>query len=210
MTTTDMIIRVRQGTRQIDSYVRGALLQEEILLQLNIAQNQYQYVKYKQGESDMKSLVDIRSSQKIDNLTPIVTKTTAITNAVQFEFPEDFRFISYGYVKFSELHLQPFDPVPHGLIQNYILTETNIPVIRTPKGTVHDNKMLIIYDPHLNAPIGFQLHYYRKLVEITNAVSCELPEHTHDAICELAIARLTGRTIPEEYQIASDILTKTE
>jgi hypothetical protein len=208
MTTFEMILRVRQATRQIDSFVMGALLSEEILLQLNVAQDQFQFVKYKAGQSSLKDLVDIRTSQKIELLTFSSPKVFPIPNSKEFVFPADFRFFDYGLLRGNgSMHM--YDILPNNAIENFIQTNYNIPIIRTPKLTVKGNRIVAIHDPEWVVD-GFELHYYRKLSPITMENECELPEHTHDAICEIAINIIVGRTVPQEYEISNDILNKKE
>lgn len=210
MTTADMILRVRQSTRQIDSYVRGALFTEEILLQLNIAQDQFQFLKYKKGQTDPKELVDLRTLQDHTTIAPEVSKVTAIVNASEFLFPGDFRFIISAHGLYTGATTKKVDVIPEEISEQFIRTVNNVPVLRTLKGYVSNNRMIVLSDPFDTGILNLELNYYRKPVEITDIVDCEFPEHTHDVICEIAVNRIVGRTVPEEYQISSDILNKSE
>lgn len=209
MTAQEMILRVRQASRQIDSYVRGALFQEEILLQLNIAQDQYQFIKYRNGKSNPKDLVDIRTSEKRESI-PVSAKETGISNCSEFELPQDFRFHNTVYVTVPATDFRVVDILPQETCENFIRTVNHIPILRTYKGFIQDGRIIVLHDPFVQSAQQIELNYYKKLAQITDSVDCELPEHVHDVICEIAISRITGRTVPEEYQISSDILNKTE
>lgn len=204
MTTSDMILRVRQGVREIDSFYRGSLLQEEILLQLNIAQNQYQYSVYQERETNLKSIIDIRTTEKIENIIAQPTKTSGILNSKEFLFPPDFNFLNeVSYAVFNN-YLKPIDIISRVAAENYIQTPENIPIVRTPKMTIENNRMVVIYDPFESLQ-SLKLPYFRKLVDMSMSVNCELPTHTHDKVCEFAILTIIGRRSPEQYQIAADI-----
>lgn len=204
MTTTDMIIRVRQGVRELDSYVKGSLFKEEILLQLNIAQNQYQYEAYLEKDNNLKRFVDIRTTQKIESITATTPATSKVKNAKEYLFPSDFNFLEDNTLLSVGSNTKPVDFVVKNEIENFIETPENIPIVRTPKAFIENNRVVVIHDPF--ETVG-QLHlsYFRKLVTITELVACELPDHTHDKVCELAIMNIIGKRNPETYQIARDL-----
>lgn len=207
MTPSEMIITVRQGTRQIDSYVRGSLQKEEILLHLNRAMDTFQYLKYKESLVNPLAVNDVRTTQKIQFLI-IGVIGERIKNGIESEFPDDYRFLLDNYLGFSG-YTKEIDFVNRSVLENYIVTPENIPIVRTPKGVIENNRITVVHDP-FETPTKLYINYLRKPLRITESQPCEMPESTHERVCELAINYITGKTVPEEYQISTDLLSKTE
>lgn len=228
MTIKDMHYDFKKKFNKIDSQQNKNLLIPEIDWSLNEAQNLYvdmiaqpRIKTYLGFEKSQKNTDDIRTLVVSDYCSNISSIGTPSSTTIAL--PENYRYFIKGDVFISkgnctgvkarlyirehddEFEESPFDKSSfEWRTINGVFTENGLQIFSDTTFTYQKLCMSYIRKPRLihNAEDYVNGSYTLPSGEIlTGAVDCELPEHTHSNIVDLAVLLVTGEVQAPDYQI---------
>ena len=139
---------------------------------------------------------------------------TEETEAVEYEGPADLKQFTIRVP--STTPLPPYKKVPAKFVQQddihaLLYDPFNTTTDKYPKYTIQEN-FIDIYSDNTFIPIFVELTYIRhpKRMDSIQGVGCELPEHTHQELIEMAIQSILEATENPRYQTQSREVLESE
>ena len=223
MTVQEMHFAVDQGLQKVASSVYDYFLPQEVDFWLNRAQERYIKQRlYKQTdpkkvgfEGNVKRMDDLRmliTADYTDGVTP-----QPLQDFIDFDLPIDYMFLVNARVTMHVNHcgeqVDTADPeVTRDLRvveQDKVYQHQQNPFAKTkaefPLGVVYDDEVRVFQDNERFILKTLHLDYLRQPVDITlsTSVDCELAEHTHHEIVDLAVKSIIEAIESPRYQTTS-------
>lgn len=223
MTVQEMHYAVDQGLQKVASSVYDYFLPEEVDFWLNRAQERYIKQRlYKQTdpkkvgfEGNVKRMDDLRmliTADYTDGVTP-----QASVDFIDFDLPIDYMFLVNARVTMHVNHcgeqVDGEDPqVTRDLRiveQDKVYQHQQNPFAKTkaefPLAVVFDEEVRVFQEKERFILKTLHLDYLRQPVDITlsTSVDCELAEHTHHEIVDLAVKSIIEAIESPRYQTTS-------
>jgi len=223
MTVQEMHYAVDQGLQKVASSVYDYFLPEEVDFWLNRAQERYNKQRlYKQTdpkkvgfEGNVKRMDDLRmliTADYTDGVTPQPT-----VNFIDFDLPIDYMFLVNARVTMHVNHCgeQVDDADPQVTRDLRIVEQDKVyqhqqnPFAKTkaefPLAVVFDEEVRVFQEKERFILKTLHLDYLRQPVDITlsTSVDCELAEHTHHEIVDLAVKSIIEAIESPRYQTTS-------
>ena len=223
MTVQEMHYAVDQGLQKVASSVYDYFLPEEVDFWLNRAQERFIKQRlYKATdpkkvgfEGNVKRMDDLRLLITVD-FTDGVTPDDSV-DFINFDLPIDYMFLVNARVTMHVNHcgeqVDTADPeVTRDLRvveQDKVYQHQQNPFAKTkaefPLGVVYDDEVRVFQDNERFILKTLHLDYLRQPVDITlsTSVDCELAEHTHHEIVDLAVKSIIEAIESPRYQTTS-------
>jgi hypothetical protein len=213
--------------RKVSANVEGNLLTEEVDIYINRAINQFikktfdlQRKDGQEFEDSQKATDDLRSIHV--RMLELLTYTyNPVFMAREYQLPENYMYLTQDYTKTNHCTNRPF--VPNRLTR----TENLHKVLDNPYETTHPNSpisnlfgnTLIVYSLGKFDIQNVWIDYIRKPAVVKLAldvqedlssynpslsVECDLPEHTHDEIVDIAVDMIVGDLMNPHKQVTSN------
>ena len=195
MLIKEMHIGVNLRVQKIDSNFMDDLLPEEVDYYINDAIESY----IKQQYSYLKGEISIETQYISENLRTLITTKELnnpslvdyLTNAVQFEYPEEKPFYYYLTAKVKNNNVfHNTQMISDKQLRDYNTTEYNMPLFRYIPILFTQNNIIVTADrrTNLDEQTLLNLTYIRKpnRVSLEDEINCDLPEHTHKEIVKIA------------------------
>lgn len=220
MTVQEMHYAVDQGLQKVGSNTYDYFMDDEIDFWLNRAQDRY--VKHRlHPSSDAKQLGFQKTQKRLDDLRLLVTidfvdSVTPDTTVkfVDFDLPYDYQFLINARVDMHLAYCEPGVTSDSPLItadvtiveQDKIYSDLQNPFAKskpeTPKGIIYDDNIRVFQDGEKFILKNISIDYIRTPVRInlSSAVNCELAEHTHAEIVDLAVKNMIEAIESARYQ----------
>ena len=235
MTVQEMHYAVDQGLQKVASSVYDYFLGAEIDFWLNRAQDRY--IKQRlHPVSDPKRLGFSKTTKRLDDLRMLITTdwTDTVTASagtaeapidfVNFDLPIDYNFMINARVTFDVNHcgvqVDGNDPdVTRDLRiveQDDIYAMQQNPFARSskdyPLGIVFDDNIRVFQDRERFILKTLTLDYMRQpiQVDLSSSVNCELADHTHHEIVDIAVKNIIEAIESPRYQTAALEQQKSE
>lgn len=218
MTSAEMLILLRERYN-LSSNSNAGKQDDELYLLLNTAidifvnrvfsgnnENSISFEQDNKRKNDLRTL--IKNSQ---DLTP-GNDFEPMSNGKSFSLPNDYRFIIKVFAKLGN-DWYPCDTIENEEINKFIKTPLNKPIIDTPKVIMNDNGgITLLFDSDLSLnSTKCRIKYLKNPVKIASGVNCDLPEHTHVAIVELAnMIIIEGIENINRFQTSNEIFKRAE
>lgn len=223
MTVQEMHYAVDQGLQKVASSVYDYFLPEEVDFWLNRAQERY--IKQRlYRQTDPKQIGFEGNVKRMDDLRLIITAdyTDGVTpdptvDFINFDLPIDYMFLVNARVTFHVNHcgeqVDTADPLVTRDLriveQDKVYQHQQNPFAKTkpeyPLAVVYDDEVRVFQDSEKFILKTLHLDYLRQPVAITLATSvdCELAEHTHHEIVDLAVKSIIEAIESPRYQTTS-------
>jgi len=207
MTVQEMHYAVDQGLQKVASSVYDYFIPEEIDFWLNRAQERF--IKQRlYRQTDPKKLGFEGNVKRMDDLRLLITvdytdgvTPDATVDFINFDLPIDYMFLVNARVTFHVNHcgeqVDTDDPETTRDLriveQDKLYQHQQNPFAKTkpefPLGAVYDDEVRVFQDNEKFILKTLHLDYLRQPVDITlsTSVDCELAEHTHHEIVDLAV-----------------------
>lgn len=193
---------------------------DEVYLLLNAGVSRFVKTRYTGNNS--RSIPFEADNKRSDDLRTLITTSGEIVvsvssideipNGKKYQIPSDYMFLIRGYCKIGNSWYS-CDKIPLTDVNKWIETPVHKPIIRDGKLYYSDDSyytLLVDPDNYSNLTVS-KIQYLKKPDIIASGVDCNLPEHTHEEIVEiavgLAIEELENQT---RYQTHSDKLKTIE
>lgn len=222
MTQAEMLIYFKERYN-LSKFANQGKLNSELYLYLNAAVNIFVKTRFTGNnprqiafEQDIKRRDDLRTLIKKSSALSSSATSVEVPNGKQYTFPNDFLFFVKGYcnIKIGETD-RWFSCIDIPTLESYrfISTPINKPVIIEPKifyESATTFTVLVDSDDIANLDTAI-VQYIKKPNVISDSVACDLPEHTHEEIVELAVLLATeGINNLERYQTLKDHIQTIE
>jgi len=223
MTVQEMHYAVDQGLQKVASSVYDYFIPEEIDFWLNRAQERF--IKQRlYRQTDPKKLGFEGNVKRMDDLRLLITVdyTDGVTpddtvDFINFDLPIDYMFLVNARVTFHVNHcgeqVDTADPETTRDLriveQDKLYQHQQNPFAKTkpefPLGAVYDDEVRVFQDNEKFILKTLHLDYLRQPVDITlsTSVDCELAEHTHHEIVDLAVKSIIEAIESPRYQTTS-------
>ena len=223
MTVQEMHYAVDQGLQKVASSVYDYFLADEVDFWLNRAQERYIKQRLYRAtdpkkigfEGNVKRMDDLRmliTADYTDGVTPDAT-----VNFINFDLPIDYMFLVNARVTFHVNHcgeqVDTADPESTRDLriveQDKVYQHQQNPFAKTkaeyPLAVVYDDEVRVFQDNERFILKTLHLDYLRQPVDITlsTSVDCELAEHTHHEIVDLAVKSIIEAIESPRYQTTS-------
>lgn len=213
MTAAEMLVYFRERYN-LSSNVNFGKQDDELYLYLNAAVSRFIKTRVTGNnprqvgfQGDQKRIDDLRTLVKKESVT--LTAESEISNGSNFPMPSDYYIGINCIVNITNSNKTPSDywtqakTVDLFTLDDYLHTGNNKPIIDNPLISYYDNKGLVIYDPD-DTLAGARLMYVKEPAKISGAQDCDLPEHTHEEVVEIAIKLAIEGIESQRYQTSSD------
>lgn len=223
MTVQEMHYAVDQGLQKVASSVYDYFLPEEVDFWLNRAQERFIKQRlYKQTdpkkvgfEGNVKRMDDLRLLITVDYTDGVTPDSTV--DFIDFDLPIDYMFLVNARVTVHVNHcgeqVDTADPeVTRDLRiveQDKVYQHLQNPFAKTkaeyPLAVVYDDEVRVFQDNEKFILKTLHVDYLRQPVDITlsTSVDCELAEHTHHEIVDLAVKSIIEAIESPRYQTTS-------
>ena len=224
MTVQEMHYAVDQGLQKVASSVYDYFLPEEVDFWLNRAQERF--IKQRLGKvSDPKRLGFSETTKRLDDLRLIVTsdyEDSVVPNGtvdyINFDLPIDYMFLINARVLMHLDHCG--EPPSYGrsptttrdvrvVEQDKVYSMQQNPFAKTkpdyPMAIIFDDEVRVYQDNKKFILETLYLDYLRQPVKInlSSSIDCELAEHTHHEIIDLAVKSIIEAIESPRYQTTS-------
>jgi len=223
MTVQEMHYAVDQGLQKVASSVYDYFLAEEVDFWLNRAQERY--IKQRlYGQTDPKGLGFEGNVKRMDDLRMLISvdytdgvQPNSAVDFVNFDLPIDYMFLVNARVTFHVNHcgeqVDAQDPEATRDLriveQDKVYQHQQNPFAKTraeyPLAIVYDDEIRVYQDSEKFILKTLHMDYLRQPVDITlsTSVDCELAEHTHHEIVDLAVKSIIEAIESPRYQTTS-------
>ena len=223
MTVQEMHYAVDQGLQKVASSVYDYFLPEEVDFWLNRAQERF--IKQRLGKvSDPKRLGFSETTKRLDDLRLIITSdyedsvvASTAPEFINFDLPIDYMFLVNARVKMYVDHCgNPVTSESPSTTRDVRIVEQDkvYAMQQNPFGkTKPDYPLAIIFDDEVRVYQDSEkfiletlyLDYLRQPVQITlsSSIDCELAEHTHHEIIDIAVKSIIEAIESPRYQTTS-------
>ena len=223
MTVQEMHFAVDQGLQKVASSVYDYFLPEEVDFWLNRAQERFIKQRlYKQTdpkkvgfEGNVKRMDDLRMLITADYTDGVVPQPTV--DFIDFDLPIDYMFLVNARVTMHVNHCgEQVDSADPEVMRDLRIVEQDKvyqhqqnPFAKTkaefPLAVVFDEEVRVFQDKERFILKTLHLDYLRQPVDITlsTSVDCELAEHTHHEIVDLAVKSIIEAIESPRYQTTS-------
>lgn len=224
MTVQEMHYAVDQGLQKVASSVYDYFLPEEVDFWLNRAQERF--IKQRLGKiSDPKRLGFSETTKRLDDLRLIITsdyEDSVVPNNqvdyINFDLPIDYLFLVNARVK---LYKDDCGGVPDASKSPAVTRDIRIveqdkvyalqqnPFAKTkpeyPMAIIYDDEVRVFQEKEKFILETLYLDYLRQPVQITlsSSIDCELAEHTHHEIIDIAVKSIIEAIESPRYQTTS-------
>lgn len=220
MTVQEMHQAVDQGLQKVASSVYDYFLPEEVDFWLNRAQERY--IKHRLSiVSDPKRLGFSKIQKRVDDLRMVITvdytdTVTADADAeyMDFDLPVDYMFLINARITFHTNNCRDDVSTADRLVtrdlriveQGNIYAQQENPFAKSqksaPSGFVFDDEVRVMQDGEKFILKTLSIDYVRTPVQInlSSSVDCELAEHTHQEIVDLAVKNIVEAIESPRYQ----------
>jgi hypothetical protein len=203
MTSAEMLIYFRERYN-LSKFANQGKLNSELYLYLNAAVNRFIKTRFTGNnirqikfEGDQKRTDDLRTLIKTSTDITKVGNLTHIVNGSTYAIPNDYLFGLNYYVLGEDVAgienndiWYSCDIITTEQAEKFIERDKNKPIIDTPKIFFTDSaNFTILYDrSRITGGLSTaRAQYIKKPTIISNSVNCDLPEHTHEEIVEIAV-----------------------
>lgn len=216
MTTQEMYNRIALKVQKVDSFAFDTFRAPELDLILNDAQ--LAFIKQRANlRSDPKQAGFARNQKRLNDLRVLITPLSQDIEDSQipgtgeefgFELPEDFMLEAETRAKFKVAWDQDAPHVPRlinvRIVENDRFYEDMQNPFRCPTasslpGYIQGNQ-LVVKPKEKYILLGLRGSYIRIPRKIDLSSNCELPEHTHTEIVDLAVTQLLEILESRRYQ----------
>lgn len=215
MTAAEMLVYFRERYN-LSSHTNLGKFDDELYLYLNAAVNFFVNTRFT-GNNSRQANID-NDQKRNDDLRTLFTKSGSLgtgntpeyyTNSKSFALPSDYRFLVNCFTQIDNAWL-PCDMIAEKEAKDFAKTKFNLPTLENPKAFTHNNEITILYDSDSSINTGVcVIDYIKSPTPISAGVPCNLPEHTHEEIVELAVLIATDSSENlEKYRSVSDIIDK--
>lgn len=220
MTVQEMHYAVDQGLQKVASSVYDYFLPEEVDFWLNRAQERY--IKHRLSiVSDPKKLGFSKIQKRVDDLRQVITVdyTDTVTadstvEYVDFDLPVGYMFLINARVEFHTNNCKDAVDADDPLVirdlriveQDKVYAQQENPFAKSqktaPSGFIFDDEVRVMQDSEKFILKTLYLDYVRTPVQInlSSSVDCELAEHTHQEIIDLAVKNILEAIESPRYQ----------
>lgn len=168
-------------------------------------------------EQSPKRFEDLRTITKRSNVfSPPFGNVVEIPNSITITVPTDYRFLLSLHVEIINPRLSnnPYwtegERIPNATVGKWVYGGHNKPQFSTPKIVMRDfDKFTILYENGATIQRAL-ISYIRNPVQVGFEVDCDLPDHTHREIVELAVNLALEADESPKYQSSSKIITELE
>lgn len=223
MTVQEMHFAVDQGLQKVASSVYDYFLPEEIDFWLN--RSQERYIKHRLFErtdpkkigfeGNVKRMDDLRMLINVDYQDQVVPNATP--DFIDFDLPIDYMFMINARVGMhTDSYSTTVDATDPEIVREVRIVEQDKvyalqqnPFAKSkaefPIGVVYEDEVRVFQDNERFILKTLFLDYLRQPVDITLAtsVNCELAEHTHHEIVDLAVKSIIEAIESPRYQTTS-------
>lgn len=211
MTIEDMHIGVKLRVQKLDSGAYDDILDEEVDYYLN--QSIIEYVKQQVNVFNAESSL-VQNDVVLDNLSSLlvesngiatVTNTATATQAT-FALPADYYFYVFSSITIDGSK-RVNEYIAPRLLKRYLEQQNNSPLYRKIPIYTIGSTLKVLADSQINYSTSnpastLDLTYIKKpaKVDVTavNPADCDLPEHTHEEIVNLAVSKIINDITPRQ------------
>lgn len=220
MTVQEMHHAVDQGLQKVASSVYDYFLPEEVDHWLNRAQERY--IKHRLSVvADPKKVGFSKIQKRVDDLRMVITAdytdtvtADATVDFVDFDLPVDYMFLINARVTFHASNCKDTVDTDDDLVtrdlriteQDKVYALQENPFAKSskdaPMGFVFDDEVRVFQDGERFILQTLTVDYIRQPVQITlsSSVDCELAQHTHQEIVDLAVKSIIEAIESPRYQ----------
>lgn len=219
MTSAEMLTLYRERYN-LSSNTNDDKLDDELYLLLNIAVNRFIKQRFTGNnvrsipfEGDQKRMDDLRTLiKKSGEIAVDVASIDEIPNGKQYLIPSDFLFLIKGYYKIGN-NWCSFEAISNDDSYTFIQSVHNTPFIREAK-MIYENETsyTILVNPDEFSILGVTKLQYLKIPDVIAAgTPCNLPDHTHEEIVEIAISLAIEQVeATERFQLHNENIKSIE
>jgi hypothetical protein len=217
MTSSEMVVFFNERYQLSSNFKDDK--DDEVYLYLNAAVGRFIKTRFTGNnsrqanfESDQKRVDDLRTLYSKSSALSNISTISEISNGKQFDLPNDYLFLIDGYAEINSNYV-PCEKIVNTQKFSFIESSFNIPIIRKPKIFIYtSSKIACLVDPDdFSSFTNLKIDYIRTPNEITVSVNCDLPDHTHEEIVEIAVGlAIEGIENPTRFQTHTDKLNKME
>jgi hypothetical protein len=164
-------------------------------------------------DGDQKRSDDLRTLiKKSGELTPSVASISEIPNGKKYTIPTDFMFFIKAFCKIGNNWVScEYVSLKDSYV--WIQSQYNLPIIRQGKIIYDDatNFTILVDSDNYATLTNAIIQYLKKPNVISALVNCDLPDHLHEEIVEVAVGlAIEEIENPQRYQTHSDKLKTVE
>lgn len=205
-----MHIGVKLRVQKLDSGAYDDILDEEIDYYLN--QSIIEYVKQQVNVFNAESSI-VQNDVVLDNLSSLLKEQNEIAASI----PANSDYATFSLVPIEDYYFYVFSSITINgekrvnqyiaprLLKKYLEQQNNSPIYRKIPIYTIGNKLKVLADSQIDYAEGattLDLTYIKKpaTVNITavNPVDCDLPDHTHEEIVNLAVSKIINDITPRQ------------
>lgn len=217
MTSAEMLILFKERYN-LSSNSNAGKLDDELYLLLNTAVGYFISTRFTGNNSRQASFMD--DPKRVDDLRTLIKASDELSegasldfysNGKSFQLPADYQFILACYSTTNNGNYSPCDLITLSEVHNFVESEYDIILLNKPKAFLSNSGNLVVLyrsNDDLNGKVT-KIQYIKKPAIISATTNCDLPDHTHEEIVELAVLIATeGIENLRRYQTQSDMIDK--